>query len=90
MALFARELRLVFTVLFVLFVTSETWQLFGRLSGVRYAVLFGLLVAAAGVLGALNARHQARAVAGDPLFQAPGTGRGPRNARSQAAGARVV
>lgn len=71
LGLFARELRLVFIVLLVLFVTSETWQVFGRLSGVRYAVLFGLLVVAAGVLGALNARQQAVAAIADPRFERP-------------------
>lgn len=59
----ARELRLVLTVLFVIFVTSESWQVFGRLSGVRYAVLIALFAVLAAVLGALGTRKAARATA---------------------------
>jgi hypothetical protein len=59
----ARELRLVLTVLFVIFVTSESWQVFGRLSGVRYAVLIALFAVLAAVLGALGTRKAARAAA---------------------------
>ena len=59
----SRELRLVFAVLFVMFVTSEFWQAFGRLGGLRYFVLLTTFIALAGVFGAVGG---ARA-AGDAL-----------------------
>lgn len=71
MRLTARELRVVLTVLFVVFVTGEAWQVFGRLSGPRYAVLlaaFGLLAV---LLGALSCRGQVASAVEDPRFERP-------------------
>ncbi len=67
----ARELRVVLTVLFVVFVTGEAWQVFGRLSGLRYVVLlaaFGLLAV---LLGALSSREQVASAVQDPRFERP-------------------
>jgi len=72
-----RELRLVLALLFVLFVTGEAWQFFGRAEGARFALLLGIFATLATVVGAVVAQRETRtAIAQD------GTGRAvPARAR---------
>jgi hypothetical protein len=58
--LVVRELRLVLALLFVLFVTGEAWQFFGRAEGARFVLLLGIFAGLAIVVGAIVARRETR------------------------------
>ncbi len=58
--LVVRELRLVLALLFVLFVTGEAWQFFGRAEGARFALLLGIFATLATVVGAVVAQRETR------------------------------
>ena len=53
----ARELRLLLGLLFLLFVTAETWRFVGRLSEPRLAVVAAVAVGAAVVLTVVGIRR---------------------------------
>ena len=50
------------TLLFVLFVTGEAWQFFGRAEGVRFALLLAIFASLATLVGAAVARNEAQVV----------------------------
>jgi hypothetical protein len=87
LVLTARELRLVLTLLLVMFMTGEAWRYVGTLAGPRLLVVIGGPVLSAFVLIGVGLGRQLRA---NQTVVVPGPGRGSRPGRWSRRGCPIV
>ncbi|WP_432893403.1 hypothetical protein ACQPYH_20025 [Kribbella sp. CA-245084] len=58
----AREMPLLFPSLLIVFVTDDAWRLFGRIEGLRYWIVLGLLLLVASLVLLVRTRSERKAI----------------------------